>query len=161
MRPGAARAILRAVESHGWGPLLFGIAVLLVAAKIGGVVAERWGQPPVLGELLVGIVLGNALGVTIGLGRYLSGPIVRLAARPGRPESMLVFGLAVCFAPRLRGRADGPGRHHRRLRRRRDISTRRPPARAAVSLAAAPNRANLRAPPCPRPWHPPCIFHPA
>ncbi len=35
------------------------LAVILVAAKLGGHVAQRIGQPAVLGELLVGIVLGN------------------------------------------------------------------------------------------------------
>ncbi len=40
-------------------PFLLSIAAILVAAKIGGEVVERLGQPAVLGELLVGIVLGN------------------------------------------------------------------------------------------------------
>ena len=35
------------------------IAVVLVAAKVGGDVAARLGQPPVLGELCAGIVLGS------------------------------------------------------------------------------------------------------
>ena len=42
------------------GPVL-GLALLVVAAKCGGLVAERWGQPSVLGELLVGIGAGNLL----------------------------------------------------------------------------------------------------
>jgi Kef-type K+ transport system membrane component KefB len=51
-----------ATEGHSrFGPVLFGLAVLLVAAKAGGLLAQRWGQPPVLGELLVGIALGNLL----------------------------------------------------------------------------------------------------
>lgn len=48
------------------GPVLFGLAVLVVAAKLGGLVAERWGQPSVLGELLVGIGLGNLLPPLFG-----------------------------------------------------------------------------------------------
>jgi Kef-type K+ transport system membrane component KefB len=47
-------------QSH-FGPVLFAVALLVLAAKAGGLVAERWGQPPVLGELLVGIALGNVL----------------------------------------------------------------------------------------------------
>ncbi|MGH7370133.1 MAG: cation:proton antiporter [Candidatus Methylomirabilaceae bacterium] len=43
------------------GPILFGLAVLVGLAKVGGLLAERWGQPSVLGELLVGIVLSNFL----------------------------------------------------------------------------------------------------
>lgn len=35
------------------------LALILVAAKLGGEVASRLGQPAVLGELLVGIALGN------------------------------------------------------------------------------------------------------
>lgn len=43
------------------GPVLFGLAVLVGVAKIGGLLAERWRQPSVLGELLVGIMVGNLL----------------------------------------------------------------------------------------------------
>jgi Kef-type K+ transport system membrane component KefB len=42
-----------------FGPVLFGLAVLVIGAKLGGLVAERWGQPSVLGELLCGIALAN------------------------------------------------------------------------------------------------------
>jgi Kef-type K+ transport system membrane component KefB len=47
--------------SHGGPvvPVLLGLVVILVAAKIGGEVFERLGQPAVLGELLFGIALGN------------------------------------------------------------------------------------------------------
>jgi len=50
----------------GSGPVLFGLAVLVGAAKLGGLLAERWGQPSVLGELLVGIVLSNFLPLVFG-----------------------------------------------------------------------------------------------
>ena len=40
-------------------PVLLALAVILAGAKLGGDVAERIGQPAVLGELVVGIVLGN------------------------------------------------------------------------------------------------------
>ncbi|HSE87190.1 MAG TPA: cation:proton antiporter [Candidatus Binatia bacterium] len=42
-----------------FAPILFGLAVLVVGAKLGGLWAERWGQPSVLGELLFGIALAN------------------------------------------------------------------------------------------------------
>lgn len=45
--------------------LVLGLAVMLVAAKLGGDVAARLGQPPVLGELLVGVALGNLQHVGI------------------------------------------------------------------------------------------------
>ncbi len=40
-------------------PVLLGLVVILVAAKAGGEVFERVGQPAVLGELLFGMLLGN------------------------------------------------------------------------------------------------------
>lgn len=54
-------------SGHGsFGPLLFALGVLVVLAKAGGLLAERWGQPSVLGELLVGIALGNLLPLVAG-----------------------------------------------------------------------------------------------
>ena len=45
---------------HGLNPsTLIGVAIMLVVAKVGGEVLERFGQPAVLGELLAGIILGN------------------------------------------------------------------------------------------------------
>ena len=40
-------------------PVLLGLVVILVAAKVGGEIFERVGQPAVLGELLFGMLLGN------------------------------------------------------------------------------------------------------
>jgi Kef-type K+ transport system membrane component KefB len=40
-------------------PVLLGLAIILAAAKLGGELFERIGQPSVLGELLAGVVLGN------------------------------------------------------------------------------------------------------
>ncbi|HVN83534.1 MAG TPA: cation:proton antiporter [Candidatus Binatia bacterium] len=40
-------------------PVLIGLIVLLLAAKLGGDLFERLGQPAVLGELLFGVILGN------------------------------------------------------------------------------------------------------
>jgi Kef-type K+ transport system membrane component KefB len=47
-------------------PVLMGLAIILLGAKIGGVLAMKMGQPSVLGELAVGILLGNMdlLGTT-------------------------------------------------------------------------------------------------
>jgi Kef-type K+ transport system membrane component KefB len=44
--------------SHGAGITLLWIAVILLAAKISSLV-ERFGQPSVLGELVIGVILGN------------------------------------------------------------------------------------------------------
>src|SRR3989440_3697000 len=40
-------------------PVLLALAAILAAAKLGGDLAERIGQPAVLGELVAGILLGN------------------------------------------------------------------------------------------------------
>jgi Kef-type K+ transport system membrane component KefB len=55
-------------EHGGAGPVLFGLAVLVLAARAGGLVAERAGAPAVLGELLVGIGLANLLPTLMGGG---------------------------------------------------------------------------------------------
>ena len=63
-----------------FGQLLFAVALLALAATVGGRVAERWRQPPVLGELLVGIVLGNLLPLVGGTSEH--GEIASLGADP-------------------------------------------------------------------------------
>jgi Kef-type K+ transport system membrane component KefB len=46
--------------SHGLDPMvLVGVAAMLVIAKVGGEIFERFHQPAVLGELIGGIVVGN------------------------------------------------------------------------------------------------------
>jgi len=51
-------------EAHGVSEFLLTLAGILLAAKLGGEVAERVGQPAVLGELLAGVLLGSsALGL--------------------------------------------------------------------------------------------------
>ena len=40
-------------------PVLLGLVIILIAAKIGGELAERFDQPAVLGELVAGVVIGN------------------------------------------------------------------------------------------------------
>ncbi|HEV8613810.1 MAG TPA: cation:proton antiporter, partial [Gemmatimonadales bacterium] len=40
-------------------PVLLGLAVILIAAKLGGLFFERLQQSAVLGELLVGVLIGN------------------------------------------------------------------------------------------------------
>lgn len=54
-----AKFVLAAIP-HGLDPaVLIGVVVMLVAAKLGGELFERRGQPAVLGELGAGVVLGN------------------------------------------------------------------------------------------------------
>ncbi len=42
-------------------PIMLGVVIILVAAKIGGELSRRFNQPAVLGELMMGVVLGNAV----------------------------------------------------------------------------------------------------
>lgn len=60
------------------------LAVLLIAAKIGGDLATRVGQPAVLGELLAGVLLGNLdlLGFG-GLEAIATDPMIDMVARLG------------------------------------------------------------------------------
>ncbi len=50
-------------------PILLSILIIILGAKLGGEFAERFKQPAVLGELLMGIILGAAL-----LGGYIGMP---------------------------------------------------------------------------------------
>ena len=71
--------------------VLFALGVLLLAANLGGLAAERLGQPPVLGELVIGIVLASLVllvttivapaGLCWAFGRRSEGPASR--AVPG------------------------------------------------------------------------------
>ena len=59
---GLLPAVARAATGPGavdMIPVLGGLALVLVGAKLGGEAFERFGMPAVLGELLVGVVLGN------------------------------------------------------------------------------------------------------
>lgn len=60
-----ATALLPSLASEGGGhedpsaPVVLALAIILVLAKLGGDLATRVKQPAVLGELVVGVVLGN------------------------------------------------------------------------------------------------------
>ncbi len=56
----ATLPMLLAAGGHGAiGPMLVALAFILVGAKLFGELAERLGQPAVLGELFLGMLLGN------------------------------------------------------------------------------------------------------
>ncbi|MDD9899329.1 MAG: cation:proton antiporter [Candidatus Melainabacteria bacterium] len=42
-------------------PVLLGLSIVLIAAKLGAIIADRLKQPEVLGELLAGIIVGNLI----------------------------------------------------------------------------------------------------
>jgi Kef-type K+ transport system membrane component KefB len=64
--PSVASASSAASNRPSSAAILFGLAMLVVVAKMGGLAAERLGQPAVLGELLAGIGLGNLLPLVLG-----------------------------------------------------------------------------------------------
>jgi Kef-type K+ transport system membrane component KefB len=49
------------VPTVDFGRIILDILVVLIAAKLGGEIAERLGQPAVLGELALGVVVGPSL----------------------------------------------------------------------------------------------------
>ncbi len=57
-------ASVSTTEGHGASMTLMWIAVILIIAKIAGLV-EKFGQPAVLGELVMGVILGNLFMVGI------------------------------------------------------------------------------------------------
>jgi len=53
-------------------PVVLALAVILAAAKLGGDAAERIGQPAVLGELVVGVLVGNLSLVGINWFQFIA-----------------------------------------------------------------------------------------
>ena len=71
--------------SHGgYSTYLFEIVAILIAAKVGGELFERFKQPAVLGELVFGVVLGNLslIGLTFMAG-FKDDQMLGLAAEIG------------------------------------------------------------------------------
>lgn len=64
----AAPSVFAAGDAaHGLAPMiLVGVAAMLIAAKLGGELFERFGQPAVLGELMAGIALGALSWAGVG-----------------------------------------------------------------------------------------------
>ncbi len=85
-----------AAEGHGdpSASVLLGLAVILVAAKLGGSLFARFTLPPVLGELLFGVLLGNVglLGLSLFEG-LRADPSMDLMARIGVVILLFEVGL--------------------------------------------------------------------
>lgn len=84
--PEAATALLPETAAHGdpvAGVALW-LVVILLAAKLGGELAVRIGQPAVLGELIIGVALGNLTLVGFsGLQPIKSDPFIEMFAHVG------------------------------------------------------------------------------
>jgi Kef-type K+ transport system membrane component KefB len=75
-------------------PVALWIVVILFAAMLGGDLAVRTGQPAVLGELILGVVLGNlALVGFAGLEAIKSDPFIDMLARIGVLVLLFEVGL--------------------------------------------------------------------
>jgi len=80
-----------------------GLALILLAAKLGGDLAARLGQPPVLGELVVGIVLGNLSLLGFGGIEFLkTDPSIDMLARLGVLILLFEVGLESTVAQMLK-----------------------------------------------------------
>jgi Kef-type K+ transport system membrane component KefB len=83
--------------------VLLALAIILAGAKLGGDLAERIGQPAVLGELLVGILLGNAGLAGARWFEPLKGdPVLDVLARLGVIILLFEVGLESTVADMLR-----------------------------------------------------------
>jgi Kef-type K+ transport system membrane component KefB len=83
----------QAPAAHGGGATLLWIAVLLLSARFAGLV-ERLGQPSVLGELVVGVVLGNLVLVGMDIFAPITAdPVLRFLAELGVVILLFQIGL--------------------------------------------------------------------
>ena len=83
--------------------VVLSLALILVGAKLGGDLATRAGQPPVLGELLAGVIFGNLplVGIT-ALDHLRSDPSVDMIARLGVLVLLFEVGLESTVAQMLK-----------------------------------------------------------
>ena len=92
--------------------ILLALVFVLLGAKLGGEITERFGQPAVLGELLVGILLGN-LGLLGGpsLSAIQASPTFAAMAEIG--AILLLFYVGLESTPREMMAVGGRATRHR------------------------------------------------
>jgi Kef-type K+ transport system membrane component KefB len=84
-------------------PVALWLVIILVAAKLGGELAVRIGQPAVLGELLIGVVLGNlSLAGVTALDPIKADPFIDMLARLGVLILLFEVGLESTVAQMLK-----------------------------------------------------------
>jgi Kef-type K+ transport system membrane component KefB len=92
--PAAAFASQGAVHGDPVAPVVLALTIILVAAKLGGELAMRLGQSAVLGELVVGVLLGNVRLVGYaGLDHLWTDPTIDMLARLGVLVLLFEVGL--------------------------------------------------------------------
>jgi len=102
--PVPALAVVGADHS-AFGPILFSLGMLVILAKFAGLLTEGLGQPSVLGELLVGILLGNAASSLLakaGFEFIRSDPTLQILAEMGVLILLFDVGLEVDLRAMLR-----------------------------------------------------------
>jgi len=77
-------------------PVILGLIVILLAAKLGGEIFEKLNQPAVLGELIFGIIIGNLAllsGGAFSFGHLLEAEAIDIMARLGVMILLFQVGL--------------------------------------------------------------------
>ncbi len=87
-----------ASSAADFGPFLFSIAAVLIAAKIGGELAERLRVPSVLGEILAGIAIGPSALALVDLDDVLTGNAITVLAELGVLVLLLQVGMEMDLA---------------------------------------------------------------
>ncbi len=83
--------------------LLLSLAIIIVAAKLGGHLAAKLNQPPVLGELLAGVVIGNVALVGFSGFEYLkTNEAIDMLARLGVILLLFQVGLEATVAQMMK-----------------------------------------------------------
>lgn len=72
------------IMSGGPEPILLSMLIIVLGAKLGGEFAERFKQPAVLGELIMGVILGASL-----LGGFIGMPDFALESEHGSEQDLL------------------------------------------------------------------------
>jgi Kef-type K+ transport system membrane component KefB len=76
--------------------LFFDLALIIICARLAGAVAPRIGQPPVVGEIVIGVLLGQAV-LASSLMEALFPADVRLALQPLADLGLVLFMFGVGY----------------------------------------------------------------
>ena len=92
MPAGGANGVADTRQVNILGHLLLALAVVIITARCAGFVFQRLGQPPVVGEMLAGILLGPSL-----LSHYFPGILTFVLPASTTPSLNLIGQLGVIF----------------------------------------------------------------